>query len=94
MFWMFDITCKNQISIFDQIIEIEGEVTMESKRRSMVKALTWRLWAIIVLAGISYLMTYNITESVSITVLFNVIQIFLYFVHERIWNRVKWGKAQ
>ena len=66
---------------------------MESRKRSMVKALTWRLWAIIVLGSISYLMTNDVTESVKITVTFNVIQVFLYFVHERIWNKIKWGKA-
>jgi uncharacterized membrane protein len=48
----------------------------------MVKALTWRIWAVIVLGSISFLTTNNIAESVSITVIFNLIQVFLYFIHE------------
>jgi adenylylsulfate kinase len=65
---------------------------MDSKRRSVVKALTWRCCAVIVLAVVSYLLTYNVTKSLGITIIFNTIQTFLYFVHERFWNKIHWGR--
>jgi len=65
---------------------------MESRRRSIVKAITWRVWAILVLAVISYLLTYNVAKSLGITVIFNAIQTIVYFVHERFWNRIHWGR--
>jgi adenylylsulfate kinase len=65
---------------------------MESRRRSIVKAITWRVWAILVLAVISYLLTYNVAKSLGITVIFNAIQTVVYFVHERFWNRIHWGR--
>ncbi|MBN1696988.1 MAG: DUF2061 domain-containing protein [Spirochaetales bacterium] len=45
-----------------------------------------------ILGTASYFLTGNIKESLNITLLFNIVQTILYFVHERIWNKIGWGK--
>ena len=67
---------------------------MDSKSRSLAKAVSWRLVAFIVLGTISYLFTGNWQETAFITVVYNVVQIFIYFVHERVWESLHWGRKR
>ena len=64
---------------------------METKIRSWVKSITYRVIAIVVLGAVSYLVTGNWKEVTAITILFNCIQVIIYYVHERIWRRIPWG---
>ncbi len=64
----------------------------DSKARSLVKAVSWRVVAFIVLSIISYAITGSIKETGLIALVYNVVQIGIYFVHERLWNRIRWGK--
>jgi uncharacterized membrane protein len=64
----------------------------DSNKRSLSKALSWRLTATIVLATVSYIFTGSALETVWITMVYNIIQIVVYFIHERAWERVRWGK--
>jgi len=64
---------------------------MERKRRSLLKAVTWRIIAIIVLLYLSYSFTGDWETTGLITISFNAIQILLYYVHERLWAKIKWG---
>lgn len=57
----------------------------------MVKAATWRLFAIIVLAAIAYVVTGKWEEVTVITLLYHGIQVITYYLHERVWERVSWG---
>lgn len=63
----------------------------ETKTRSWVKSLVWRLFGFIILGFITYIFTGNWTESLFVSVWFNSIRFVLYFVHERLWLKVKWG---
>lgn len=67
---------------------------MERKRRSLFKAITWRIIAIIVLLFLSYYFTSDWTITGGITISFNVIQILLYYIHERLWLRIQWAKKK
>ena len=64
----------------------------ERKTRSLIKAVSWRVIALLVLGAVSYMFTGNWEETSLITLIYSVIQIFIYFAHERIWERIKWGK--
>jgi uncharacterized membrane protein len=64
----------------------------ERKSRSLAKAISWRLIAIVILATISYVFTGSWEEMTLITVVYSGLQIFIYFVHERTWDRIVWGK--
>jgi uncharacterized membrane protein len=65
-----------------------------AKSRSLVKALTWRVVAVIV----TFLCIYALTGEVDIagagTVLTNSINFVLYYFHERAWNAVGWGRIK
>ena len=70
------------------------ELSKESRTRSFIKALSWRLIAFTVLGIISYSFTRSWKETTYITIVYNVVQIFIYFLHERLWGRIGWGKAK
>lgn len=64
---------------------------MESKKRSFVKSITWRILGIAVLGAITWLITEDWQITTAVTVLFHAIQVFLYYFHERLWDRFDWG---
>lgn len=65
---------------------------MELLRRSIAKSLVWRLIGFVILGALSYLFTGSWTETLGITISFNVIRMVLYVIHEQIWDRVDWGR--
>ncbi len=64
----------------------------ETKRRSVVKAITWRTLGTLDTIVISYFLTGEIKTAVSIGGIEVFTKMFLYFFHERIWNMIKWGQ--
>lgn len=64
---------------------------MECRLRSIYKALSWRCIATLTTFSIAYMFTHSIRVSLEIAVCECVAKIVLYYVHERIWSRVRWG---
>ena len=64
----------------------------ETKRRSIVKAITWRTLGTLDTIAISYVLTGEFGTAVSIGGIEIFTKMFLYFFHERLWNTIKWGK--
>jgi len=67
---------------------------MISKKRSLAKSLTWRVIAIVSTLLIGYAMTGSWAFALSLTLVSNVINFVLYYMHERIWLKVKWGTRE
>ncbi|MCQ9205033.1 MAG: DUF2061 domain-containing protein [Omnitrophica bacterium] len=67
---------------------------MEHPKRSLVKAITWRVIAFLVTIIVVYAYSRDIKESLVVGVTANSIKIFLYYAHERIWNRIKFGRVE
>jgi uncharacterized membrane protein len=67
---------------------------MDTKRRSWVKSVTWRVIGIVLLGVISYAITRDLAKMTVITILFHGIRLFLYYFHERIWESVDWGRVK
>jgi len=65
---------------------------LDKKLRSLVKSITWRIMGISVLATITWVITSNWIHTTSITAAFNMIQVILYYFHERLWEKTNWGK--
>jgi uncharacterized membrane protein len=63
----------------------------EKAGRSVTKALTYRLWQSLNTFLISLVITGKIELAVAIVSIEVVIKIVIYFIHERIWNKIKWG---
>lgn len=60
--------------------------------RSVVKAISWRVIGTLDTLLISYLLTGELAIAASIASVDFVTKMFLYFFHERIWNKIGWGR--
>jgi uncharacterized membrane protein len=67
---------------------------VDTKKRSAAKSITWRVVGILILGGITYAFTGSLKSSAGITIIFNAIRLVLYYWHERIWEKVEWGRVR
>ena len=67
---------------------------IETRKRSVVKSIVWRIICIAVSIITAYLLTAKIELSVAIGSTYNAITMILYYFHERFWNRLEWGKQK
>lgn len=65
---------------------------MVSKKRSLAKSITWRLIAVVTTFTVGFAMTGSIAFSASLSLVSNGINFVLYYIHERFWLKVNWGK--
>jgi uncharacterized membrane protein len=63
-----------------------------SHSRSFIKAVTWRTTGTIDTFILSYLITGKTKLALAISGMEIFTKIFLYYVHERAWNKIKWGR--
>jgi uncharacterized membrane protein len=63
----------------------------EAGKRSIVKALTYRFWQSLNTFIISLIVTGKIDVATAIVSLEVLVKVFVYFWHERIWTKIKWG---
>ncbi len=66
----------------------------ESKLRSVTKVITWRMVTVITVFLCAILFEMNLTQGLIYTIIFNITIIFVHYVHERIWNEIRWGKTR
>lgn len=66
----------------------------EKSYRSIVKAISWRAIGTVDTMLISFLITGNIKFAISIGGVELFTKMFLYYLHERIWNKIKFGKSE
>ena len=64
----------------------------DKKTRSIVKALSWRVIAVIITFVVSLIITGKLLIAGSIGLLDSLIKIFAYYFHERTWDGIKFGK--
>jgi uncharacterized membrane protein len=63
----------------------------ETSKRSIAKALTYRAWQSLNTFLISLLVTGKIEIAAIIVSIEVLVKIVIYFLHERIWGKIKWG---
>lgn len=66
----------------------------EKHYRSLVKALSWRVTGTMDTILISFLITGHAKWAISIGFVELFTKIFLYYVHERIWNKLSFGRVK
>ncbi|WP_281543331.1 DUF2061 domain-containing protein [Maribacter aestuarii] len=69
-----------------------SDKTSERPIRSVAKAISWRVIGTLDTLLISYLFTGKVALAASIASIDFVTKMFLYFFHERLWNKINWGK--
>ena len=67
---------------------------MESHRRSIVKALSWRVVALLITASVAWTITGSLRFGVIIGGIDTVIKLVVYYFHERLWNRISFGRIR
>ncbi len=66
----------------------------ESHARSLAKAVSYRVLGSAATALVVYLFSGNMPLSASVGGLDMVVKIVLYFLHERIWNYIPFGRPK
>lgn len=64
----------------------------EKRYRSLVKAVSWRATGTLDTVIISYLITGRLTLAVSIGAVELCTKTVLYYLHERVWNGIAFGR--
>jgi len=67
---------------------------METHIRSIAKAITWRLGGTIVTFVVAWILTRKFELAAQIGVLDTAIKLGAFYMHERMWNRLSFGKKQ
>lgn len=66
----------------------------ESHVRSFVKGISWRVTGTLDTMLISYFITGNPMTALKIGAVEIFTKLALYYIHERVWQQVKWGEAK
>lgn len=67
---------------------------METRRRSIAKAISYRVLGSLTTAGIAFVMTGSVATSLGVGGFDAIAKMFAYYVHERAWSRISYGKAK
>lgn len=67
---------------------------MDSNRRSIAKALSWRLIATLITSGLVFLLTGKGDFAATVGLADTAIKFMIYFAHERAWNRIRYGRQE
>ena len=64
------------------------------RKRSLTKAITYRIIIIILDVTVLYLLTARLDIALGFMIISNTYTSVAYYVHERLWNRTDWGKTK
>jgi len=64
-----------------------------TRSRSIAKALTWRVIATLTTASLAYIFTRDIDTAIKVGAFDVIIKLAFYYLHERSWEMVEWGKV-
>jgi uncharacterized membrane protein len=67
---------------------------MESHWRSIFKAVSWRVIATLITILVAYLLTNETKIALSIGIADTLLKLGIYFGHERVWNRLSFGRKE
>jgi len=66
----------------------------EHRHRSLIKAITYRIVILILDFTVTYLLTGRVEIALGFMFISNIYTSVAYYFHERIWNKIKWGKKK
>lgn len=70
---------------------VPGFFLVVERRRHLAKAVTYRVFGSAATAGIAFVVSGSVQIGAVVGVADSVSKIILYYVHERIWYRIRWG---
>ena len=69
-------------------------MTSDTVRRSMLKALSWRVIATFVTMAVAHAVTKQLRFAATVGVADAIIKLGAYYAHERLWNRARPAQAE
>lgn len=66
---------------------------METHKRSIIKAITFRIIATTAITIAAFFITGSWACAGTIGLVDLVLKLILYYLHERVWNKIRWGKV-
>ena len=67
---------------------------METRSRTIIKSLTWRLTALVITTSVVLVATGKVELAASVGLADTVIKLAVYYTHERCWLKVQFGKLR
>jgi uncharacterized membrane protein len=65
---------------------------MENKKRSILKAITFRIVATLTTIVLVLIFTHDLALANAIGAIDLISKLLLYYLHERTWENIKWGR--
>lgn len=66
----------------------------ESHFRTIVKTVSWRIWATVITFVVAYLVTKKSSIAIGVCLCDTTFKLFAYYFHERLWNKVNYGRKK
>ena len=64
----------------------------ETHKRTIARMISYRLTALLLTIPLTYLLTGDWTKAFEGSVILHLALTLDYYIHERIWLKIKWGK--
>ena len=64
-----------------------------TKARSFLKSISYRIWGTISSWAVVYVITGKGSLATLIAFWETVVKVFIYYFHERAWNKISWGRS-
>lgn len=65
----------------------------ETKLRSVSKTIVWRVLATLITLVVAYWFTGSFGEATEISLVAALLSTAAYYLHERVWNKIRWGRT-
>ncbi len=67
---------------------------LETRARSAAKAISWQIIGFIATSLFTYLITGSLAEASGYALAMTTTALFVYLIHERVWNSIAWGRSR
>lgn len=70
-----------------------GWAGTDLKRRSFIKAVLYKIFSLVVSFAVGYVVLGNLESATLLTLYKHITALVDFYLFERIWNRIKWGRS-
>lgn len=85
-------SCKSIESV--GIVAKERPPRVDSHRRSIAKALSWRFFATLITSTVAWIVTDELRFAAAIGLGDTVVKLGAYYMHERLWEGIPFGRPK
>jgi adenylylsulfate kinase len=67
---------------------------LDTHKRTFLKTVSWRVLASFTTTGVTFVLTGRLDLAISVGVADSVVKFFIYYLHERMWSRSRYGQIR